>query len=129
MWGSRGVWPDGLWKTGIAVVVVWKVGGSGITVTPPWLNGSMFDVTEHLDQLRRRETAWLVRRRSELVREQRRLHVEELAVTRILDERGVFHEGVGACDGVSERTVRETVETALRWSRCPRSQRRPTRAP
>lgn len=72
----------------------------------------MFDVSEHLDQLRRRETGWLVARRGELVREQRRLRVEELAVTRILDERGAFDEGVAACDGVSERTVRETVETA-----------------
>ena len=72
----------------------------------------MFDVTECLDQLRRRETGWLRARRVELVCEQRRLRVEELAVTRILDERGAMDEGVAARDGVSERTVRETVETA-----------------
>ncbi len=72
----------------------------------------MFDVTECLDQLRRRETGWLVARRCELVREQRRLRVEELAVTRVLDERGALDVSVAAADGVSERTVRETVETA-----------------
>src|SRR5436190_9396377 len=72
----------------------------------------MFDVTEHLDQLRRRETRWLVARRVELVREQRRLRVEELAVTRVLDERGALDESVAAADGVSVRSVRETVETA-----------------
>ena len=72
----------------------------------------MFDVTEHLDQLRRRETGWLVARRVELVCEQRRLRVEELAVTRVLDERGALDAALAARDGVSERTVRETVETA-----------------
>jgi hypothetical protein len=64
------------------------------------------------DQLRRRPTEWLAARRSELVRGQRRLRVEELAVTRVLDERGALDDAVATRDGVSERTVRETVETA-----------------
>ena len=72
----------------------------------------MFDVSDHLDGLRRRPTDWLIARREELVREQRRLRVEELAVTRVLDERGAIDESMAARDGVSERTARETVETA-----------------
>jgi Domain of unknown function (DUF222) len=54
----------------------------------------------------------LVARRDELVREQRRLRVEELAVTRVLDERDGLGDAMSARDGVSERTVRETVEMA-----------------
>jgi HNH endonuclease len=72
----------------------------------------MFDVIDHLDGLRCRPTEWLMARRDELVREQRRLRVEELAVTRVLDERGQLDETLAARDGVSERTARETVETA-----------------
>jgi hypothetical protein len=72
----------------------------------------MFDVTERLSELRCRPTQWLVARRDELVREQRRLRVEELAVTRVLDERGALDDSVAGRDGVSCRTVRETVETA-----------------
>src|ERR1700687_150210 len=65
-----------------------------------------------LHELRCRPTVWLVARREELVREQRRLRVEELAVTRVLDERGALDNAIAARDGVSERTVRETGETA-----------------
>jgi hypothetical protein len=72
----------------------------------------MFDVSEQLDGLRCRPTEWLVARRDELVREQRRLHVEELTVTRVLDERGALDDSWAGRDGVSCRTVRETVETA-----------------
>jgi hypothetical protein len=72
----------------------------------------MFDVTDHLHELRRRPTEWLAERRRELVREQRRLRVEELAVTLVLDERGALDEGLAGRDGVSLRSVRETVETA-----------------
>jgi hypothetical protein len=66
----------------------------------------MFDVAEHLDELRRRPTEWLVARRDEAVREQRRWRVEELTVTRVLDERGAFDDTVAARDGVSCRSVR-----------------------
>jgi hypothetical protein len=72
----------------------------------------MFDVTERLDELRCRPTAWLRARREELVREQRRLRVEELAVTRVLDERSALGPDVAERDGVSERSARETLETA-----------------
>jgi hypothetical protein len=51
-------------------------------------------------------------RRSELVREQRRLRVEELAVTAALDERGALDATTAARDGVSVDQVRERVETA-----------------
>ena len=63
----------------------------------------MFDVDEFLGDLRNRETGWLVARREAVVREQRRLHVEELALTRVLDERGAYDARVAARDGVSGR--------------------------
>ena len=72
----------------------------------------MFDVNDHLADLRCRPTVWLWARREDLVREQRRLRVEELAVTRVLDERGVLDDGLAGRDGVSVRSVRDTVETA-----------------
>ena len=59
-------------------------------------------------------------RREGLVRDQRRLRVEELAVTRVLDERGALDETLAARDGVSERTARETVETARALESLPR---------
>ena len=72
----------------------------------------MFDVTECLDQLRRRETGWLRARRVELVREQRRLAGGGARGDAGVGRAGAIDEGVAARDGVSERTVRETVETA-----------------
>jgi hypothetical protein len=72
----------------------------------------MFDVAGRLDELRRWPTERLVVRREELVREQRRLHVEELAVLRVLDERGRADDTIAGRDGVSMRTVRESLETA-----------------
>src|SRR5215211_1457462 len=70
----------------------------------------MFDVL--VDELRCRPTEWLAERRSWLLREQRRLHVEELAVTRVLDERGAVDDSWAETDGVMVRDVRETIETA-----------------
>ena len=72
----------------------------------------MFDVGAHLHDLRCRPTEWLVARRDDVVREQRRLRVEELVLTRVLDERGAIDESLAARDGVSARTVRETIEMA-----------------
>ncbi|MFI5047961.1 MAG: DUF222 domain-containing protein [Acidimicrobiia bacterium] len=69
-------------------------------------------MSDHLHELRCRPTEWLAARREELVRAQRRLRVEELAVTRVLDERGALDEGLAGRDGVSLRSVREAVETA-----------------
>src|SRR4029450_1787829 len=71
----------------------------------------MFDVRAHLDELRCRPTAWLRNRREQLVREQRRLHVEELAVTAVLDERDALDESA-AQDGVSQQRARQTRDTA-----------------
>jgi Domain of unknown function (DUF222)/HNH endonuclease len=71
----------------------------------------MFDVGVHLDELRSWPTERLVAHRDCLVSEQRRLHVEELDVLRVLDERGRIDTSVGA-HGESARTVRDKVERA-----------------
>jgi hypothetical protein len=84
------------------------------------LDDLVFEIAERLDELRCRETWWLRARRAELVREQRRLHVEELAVTRVLDERDALDDAVAGADGVSARTARETVETARALESLPR---------
>jgi hypothetical protein len=69
-----------------------------------------FDFRERLDELRYHETTWLRARREDLRREQQRLRVEELAVTRILDERRAL--GVFPDPTVSSRSAREDVEVA-----------------
>ena len=71
-----------------------------------------FDYRARVAELSRRPTDWLLERRSELVREQRRLRVEELAVTAALDARGALDETTAARDGISVDRVRERVETA-----------------
>jgi len=71
-----------------------------------------FDYSLLLDGLRCRETAWLEARRAWLVREQRRLRVEELAVVAVLDERGRVDDTLAGTDGVSVREVRDTLQTA-----------------
>ena len=70
----------------------------------------MFDVTDHLDELRCWSTTRLRARREELVRV-RRSRTEELTVVRVMDERGQIDVTVGL-DGESARMVREKVETA-----------------
>ena len=72
----------------------------------------MFDVVDHLDELRCWPTDRLVSRHEELSREQRRLYAEDLAVLRVLDERGQVDDSLAARDGLSSRTARETIETA-----------------
>jgi hypothetical protein len=74
--------------------------------------GQQFHYGALVDGYRCRSTEWLLASRAEAVREQRRWRVEELALTAALDERGAFDETLAAADGVSTRTVRETVETA-----------------
>ena len=49
--------------------------------------GEAFDYSALLDDLRCHSSEWLEDRRVWLVREQRRLHLEELAVLSVLDER------------------------------------------
>ena len=71
----------------------------------------MFDVVDHLDELRSWPTDRLRAHHEHLVGEQRRLHLEDLGVMRVLDERGQIDATVGR-DGESARTVREQLETA-----------------
>jgi hypothetical protein len=98
-----------------------------ISVIPPCLTGLVFDMRDHLDQLRCRPTEWLSARRVELLREQRRLRVEELAVTRVLDERDALDESAAA-DGVSERTAAKPRRPPGRWRTCRRWRTPRTRA-
>jgi len=72
----------------------------------------MFDLTDHLDGLRSSPTARLRARREDLVRVQREARIEELTIVRVLDERGQIDVAMAGRDGVSEQTMRETVETA-----------------
>src|SRR6266536_2642051 len=78
----------------------------------------MFDAADHLDGLRCWPTERLWADHEHLVREQRRLHLEDLNVLRVLDERGKVDPTVGA-DGESARTVRDKVETARALERLP----------
>jgi hypothetical protein len=78
----------------------------------------MFDVTDHLDELRSWPTARLEARRGEVVRAKRRLEVEELDILRVLDERGRIDVNIGG-DGESPRVVRDKVETARRLESLP----------
>ena len=67
-----------------------------ISVIPLLLDDLVtFDYRDHVDGLRCRETCWLLSRRAEVVREQRRLRTEELAILRVLDERGRAAEARG----------------------------------
>ena len=86
----------------------------------------MFDIADHLDELRCWPTDRLRRELDVLVGEQRRLRTKELAVLRVLDERGQVDPTLDAA-GESARTVRDKVDTARAWNRCPRSPRSPTR--
>jgi hypothetical protein len=77
------------------------------------------EYSQLVDELRCHTTAWLEERRALLVREQRRLHVEELAVTLVLDERGRVDDSLAATDGVSLRDVRDSCETARALEQLP----------
>ncbi len=69
-------------------------------------------MSARLDELRRRSPEWRRARRRELVQIQRQARVDELLVLRVMDELGELHEDLAAQDGVSVRTLRETVECA-----------------
>ena len=71
----------------------------------------MFDIADHLDELRCWPTDRLRRELDALVGEQRRLRTKELAVLRVLDERGQVDATVEAA-GESARTVRDKLDTA-----------------
>ena len=78
----------------------------------------MFDIADHLDELRCWPTDRLERRRVEVVHAKRRLETEELAILRVLDERGRIDPTVGD-QGESARSVRDKVETARRLESLP----------
>ncbi|MEX2254194.1 MAG: HNH endonuclease signature motif containing protein [Acidimicrobiia bacterium] len=65
---------------------------------------------EQLDALRCRGTEWLRSRRTELIAEQRRLHLEELAVLKVLDERDALGRMPDA--SVSSRTSKANLAMA-----------------
>ena len=71
-----------------------------------------FDYSELVDELRCHSTEWLEAARVEAVRERRRWRIRELAIVRVLDERGEVDDSMAGEDGVSVRDVRETRETA-----------------
>ena len=81
-----------------------------ITVTPPWLDRCMFDVL--VDEFRTHSTEWLRRdARGVGLAAAEPAHAEELAVLRVLDERGQVDCSMGS-QGESARAVRDKVETA-----------------
>src|SRR5215218_2949145 len=69
----------------------------------------MFDVL--VDELRTHSTGWLESRRCEVIGAQRELHTEELAIVRVLDERGRIDATIGS-HGESAQVVSAKVETA-----------------
>ena len=71
----------------------------------------MFSVETHLDELRSWPTERLHAEHESLVREVRRLQLEDLDVLRVLDERGQI-DVYGRARRESARTLREKVETA-----------------
>src|SRR3954451_14649909 len=89
-----------------------------MSVTPPCSDRWMFAIADHLDELRCWPTDRLERRRVEVVQAKRRLETEELAIVRVLDERGRIDATVGD-QGESPRTVRDRVETARRLESLP----------
>ena len=80
-----------------------------MSVIPPWLDRCMFDVL--VDEMRTHSSEWLESRRREVIGAQRELHTEELAIVRVLDERGRVDCSIGA-HGESARMVRDKVDTA-----------------
>jgi len=70
------------------------------------------DYSELVDEFRCRTTAWIHRERERVVRAQRALRVRELALVRVLDERGQVDDSLAVADGVSVRAVHEARATA-----------------
>jgi hypothetical protein len=79
----------------------------------------MFDYQGMLDELRCHTSEWLEVARLEAVAEQRWWHLRELAITRVLDERGRVDDSLAGSDGVSTRDVRRKRETARKLERQP----------
>ena len=81
---------------------------------------SAFDFQDLLNDLRCHSTEWLAERREWLVREQRRLQVEELGVLAVLDERGAVDDSLAGKDGTRTRDVRRKRATASRLRKQPK---------
>jgi transposase len=77
------------------------------------------DYSSLLHELRCHETDALHDLRGDAVREQRQWHLRELAITRVLDERGQVDDSLAATDGVSTYSVRRSVRTARNLERQP----------
>jgi len=82
--------------------------------------GDAFDFQELLNDLRCHSTEWLEERRESLVREQRRLQVEELGVLAVLGERGAVDDSLAGKDGTRTRDVRRKRKTAENLKRQPK---------
>ncbi|MBM3693824.1 MAG: hypothetical protein FJW77_11135 [Actinobacteria bacterium] len=65
-----------------------------------------------VDEFRCHTTDWIHTERDRVVRHQRALRIRELALTRVLDERGAIDDTLAATDGISIRAARATVATA-----------------
>jgi len=78
-----------------------------------------FDYQEMLDGLRCHTSESLEVARLEAVAEQRWWHLRELAITRVLDERGRVDDSLAGSDGVSTRDVRRKRETARKLEQQP----------
>ncbi len=74
--------------------------------------GAPADFGALCDEFRGRTTDWVQAERDRVVRVQRAMRVRELALIRVLDERGRIDDSLAAVDGVSIREVRQTVATA-----------------
>lgn len=70
------------------------------------------DYSALCDEFRCHTTEWVRAERDRVVRAQRALRVRELALIRVLDERGKVDDTLAGVDGVSVREVRQTVATA-----------------
>ncbi len=82
----------------------------------------MFDWDVHLDELRGHTTEWLRARDTELEAQQRALKVEQLAVRRVLDERGqvdVNEDILRGRHNESPRTARQNREVARQLEALP----------
>ncbi|MFO1536440.1 MAG: HNH endonuclease signature motif containing protein [Actinomycetota bacterium] len=82
--------------------------------------GPAADWSAEVDELRCHTLEWLHAARSEAVRAQRRWRMRELAIVRVLDERGQVDDAWAAADGVTVGDVRATVETARALDALPR---------
>lgn len=82
----------------------------------------MFDLADHLTELRCHSTQWIRTHLDAVVAEQRALKVEELALRRVLDERGqveLAEEVLRGRHNEAPRTVRQTMEVSRRLESLP----------